>query len=242
MKLVSVVAVLRKHYGKPAPPLTRDPFELVLLENAAYLVDDARRRATWDALRDGVGFAPARIAAIPVARLARVLRGGGILPEHRAKKVQKAARVAVDRFGGRVKSVLSLPVSEAKRALQRFPSIGEPGADKILMLTRTAPVLALDSNALRVLVRLGFEREHKRYAATYRAMQTAIARDVKKDYRWLTEASDLLRLHGQTLCKRTKPRCDACPLSKECPASSSQCEERTLGPGSLLRLLRTREP
>jgi hypothetical protein len=53
MKLASVVSALRKHYGKPAPPLTRDPFELVLLENAAYLVDDSRRATTWEALRDG---------------------------------------------------------------------------------------------------------------------------------------------------------------------------------------------
>jgi endonuclease III len=219
MKLVSVVSVLREHYGKPAPPVTRDPFELVLLENAAYLVDDARRRATWEALRDAVGFDPARLAAMPVARLARVLRGGGMLPEHRATKVQKAARVALDRFGGHVKSVLSMPVADAKRALQRFPSIGEPGADKILMLTRTSTVLALDSNALRVLVRLGFERERKQYSATYRAMQAAIAGDLKKDHRWLVEASDLLRQHGQTLCKRTKPRCDVCPLAKECPSS-----------------------
>jgi endonuclease III len=219
VKLVSVVSILRKHYGKPAPPLTRDPFELVLLENAAYLVDDARRRSTWEALRDAVGFDPARIAAMPIARLARVLRGGGMLPEHRAKKVQKAARVALDRFGGRVKRALSLPAADAKRALQRFPSIGEPGADRILMLTRTAPILALDSNALRVLVRLGFERERKQYAATYRAMQAAIEPEAKKDYRWLAEASDLLRRHGQTLCKRTKPHCDACPLSKDCPSS-----------------------
>ena len=219
MKLASVVSALRKHYGKPAPPLTRDPFELVLLENAAYLVDDARRATTWEALRDAVGFDPARIAATSIARLARVLRGGGMLPEHRARKVQKAARVALDKFGGRVRSVLSLPTADAKRALQRFPSIGEPGADKILMLTRTAPVLALDSNALRVLVRLGFESEHEQYASTYRAMQKAIARDVKKDYRWLAEASDLLRRHGQTLCRRTKPRCGACPLAKECPSA-----------------------
>jgi endonuclease III len=219
MKLVSVVSVLRRHYGRPAPPLTRDPFELVLLENAAYLVDDARRRTTWEALRDAVGFDAARIAAMPVARLARVLRGGGMLPEHRAKKVQKAARVALERFGGRVKGVLSLPIADAKRALQRFPSIGEPGADRILMLTRTAPVLALDSNALRVLVRLGFERERKQYTATYRAMQAVVAREVKKDYRWLAEASDLLRRHGQTLCKRANPKCDACPLAKECPSS-----------------------
>ena len=33
---------------------------------------------------------------------------------------------------------------------------GEPGAEKVLLFSGSAPVLALDSNALRVLLRLGF--------------------------------------------------------------------------------------
>ena len=43
--------------------------------------------------------------------------------------------------------------------LKKFPAIGDPGVDKILLLTRTEPVMALDSNGLRVLVRLGFGAE-----------------------------------------------------------------------------------
>jgi endonuclease III len=215
--LASVVATLRKHYGKPAPPLTRDPFELVLLENAAYLVDDVRRRLTWEALREATGFAPAKIVATSRARLAAVLREGGMLPEHRAEKVRKAARVALDRFGGDVKRALrGLPAIDARLALTKFPSIGEPGADKILLLSRSRHVLALDSNALRVLVRLGFAREERQYAATYRAAQSAVAPELQKDYAWLTAASALLRRHGQELCRRTKPRCAACPLATEC--------------------------
>jgi endonuclease-3 len=65
-----------------------------------------------------------------------------------------------------LKSVLKLPLPKAKKALQKFPGIGEPGAEKILLFTRTHPLMALESNGLRVLVRLGFGAEHKNYATT----------------------------------------------------------------------------
>jgi len=37
------VAVLKKHYGSPAPLPTADPFELILWENVAYLASPRRR-------------------------------------------------------------------------------------------------------------------------------------------------------------------------------------------------------
>jgi endonuclease III len=100
--------------------------------------------------------------------------------------------------------------------LQRFASIGSPGAEKILLFTRTQPVLALESNGLRVLVRLGFAAEQKSYDATYHAIRQALAPELPTDFDWLIAAHQLLRQHGQELCKRTKPQCQSCPLRKKC--------------------------
>ena len=50
----------------------------------------------------------------------------------------------------------------------QFPMIGEPGAEKILLFSGVLAVLALDSNGVRVLVRLGVGEERKSYAATYK--------------------------------------------------------------------------
>ena len=43
------------------------------------------------------------------------------------------------------------------------------------MLTRSYPLLALESNGLRVLLRLGFADEKKSYSASYRGVQQALA-------------------------------------------------------------------
>ena len=98
----------------------------------------------------------------------------------------------------------------------KFPSIGAPGADKILLLSRSHPVFALDSNGLRVLLRLGHGREAKSYAATYRSVQEAIAPQLEPDHDWLIRAHLLLRRHGQTLCRRSRPLCEACPVAEGC--------------------------
>jgi hypothetical protein len=56
---------------------------------------------------------------------------------------------------------LKKPLPQAKKALKRFPSIGDPGAEKILLLTRSYPVMALYSNGLRTLCRVGLPRSRR---------------------------------------------------------------------------------
>jgi len=99
--------------------------------------------------------------------------------------------------------------------------IGEPGADKILAFTRSARVLAMDSNALRVVQRLGFSKEVKDYRASYRAAQEAVAAQLPKSAEALIEAAQLLRTHGQELCRRSAPDCAPCPPKSRCPVGAA---------------------
>ena len=122
-----------------------------------------------------------------------------------------------------MKPLLKLPLDDAKKALRKFPSIGEPGAEKILLFAGSHPVLALDSNGLRVLLRLGFGREDKNYAKSYRSAQKAAAPGLPLDVAWLTETHQILRRHGKELCKTNHPRCEACPLKKECAYFRALC-------------------
>src|SRR5262249_44624403 len=124
--------------------------------------------------------------------------------------------IAAEDFGGNLKPILRLPLTEAKKALRKFPSIGEPGAEKILLFAGSHPVLALDSNGLRVVLRLGFGKEEKSYAKSYRSVQDALAPGLPLDTAFLTEAHQLLRRHGQELCKTSHPKCEACPLNEQC--------------------------
>ena len=53
-----VIEKLRSAYGEPEPPYTTDPFEMILFENVAYLVDDEHRVGAFENLRNVVGLQP----------------------------------------------------------------------------------------------------------------------------------------------------------------------------------------
>jgi endonuclease III len=214
--LKRIVAKLEAHYGKPRPPITTDPFELILLENVAYLVSDARREEAFKALRKHAGARPDRLLSASHDEILTATKLGGMHPQQRVNRLREIALIAMNEFDGDLSSPLKLPLPKAKKALRRFPSIGEPSAEKILLFTRSYPVLGLDSNGLRVLVRLGFGEEKKNYTATYRSVQEALADQLSEDYDWLIRTHQLLRQHGKDTCKTNEPLCEQCPVKKSC--------------------------
>jgi endonuclease III len=216
LTLTQVVAQLRQFYGAPAPPPVTDPFEQVLWENVAYLADDEKRATAFSALRKTVGLSPKDILKAKPEKLLAVTRMGGTVPELRAQRLRQSAEIVQTLLRGELNAALDESLPQAKKTLQRFPTIGEPGAEKILMLAEKYPVLGLESNGLRVLLRLGFAEEQKSYSASYRVIKNAISGQLPKDCKSLIEAHQLLRQHGQELCKRSRPLCDQCPLNKVC--------------------------
>jgi endonuclease-3 len=188
---------------------------MILWENVAYLADDDRRQQAFQRLKKRIGTEPTQILSASAEALLEVTRHG-IMPEQFAEKLRKCARIVLEEFDGELSPVLKLPLSEAKKALQKFPGIGEPGAEKILLFTRSYAVLAMESNGLRVLLRLGFGKEKKSYSVTYRLVQKAVEDELDDDYAWLIQAHLLLRHHGHELCRRSEPLCDKCPLATDC--------------------------
>jgi endonuclease III len=212
-----MVRRLEKLYGRPKPPRITNALELILFENVAYLADDEKRSAAFAALKKEVGTRPEQILKASPRQLEKITRIGGIVPELRAQRLRQIAELAHFIFKDDLDAELKKPLPQAKKALKKFPTIGDPGAEKILMLTRSYPVLALESNGLRVMLRLGYAEEKKSYSASYRGVQQALLGLLPPDYDSLIAAHQLLRQHGQELCKRTRPLCEAgCPLTGEC--------------------------
>jgi endonuclease-3 len=138
-------------------------------------------------------------------------------PETRVDRWQEIARITATQFQGDLEQILEWPHARAMKALKLFPSIGEPGAEKILLFCGVASGLPLESNGLRVLTRIGYGRAHmKNYAATYRSVQEAIAPELPISVDRLARAHLLLREHGKTICRDTQPQCHECPVEAEC--------------------------
>ena len=222
-RLQRVVARLLDQHGRQAPPPADTAFALVLWEKVAYLAPDERRSQAFEMLRTRVGLTPQAILAAKPSVLREIAAvGGKVEIEKRAENMQVAAALVMEEFGGSLDNVLRLPQRDAMRALQRIYGIGEPGAERILLLMRAQRVLPLDSNGARTMVRLGYGVDHKNYATMYRSVRDAAAKELRDDFDWLIDAHLLLRRHGQEVCKTSSPRCEMCSVRAECAYAAAR--------------------
>ena len=230
-RLTRLVRRLRKFYGHPDPPPLHDPYLLLLWEQVAYLGSDADRLAAFRMLEATVGTAPERILSAKVTLLRAVTRrGGAIGVPARAERLRAVARRVLDKWEGNLRPVLRLPLDDARRELARYPAIGPAGAERILLLCGAYPVFGLESNALRVLLRLGYGKDHRQWNKSYESAQRAAGKELPASVSARRNAYLQLRRHGQTLCRRSAPRCDECPLQSECPTGRAMVTKGVGGP------------
>ena len=143
-------------------------------------------------------------------------------PPMRADKLLEAARLATETGLVELRKLAKEGGPAARKVLKRFPGIGEPGADRLLLAAGSAVTLAPESNGLRVLVRIGFATED---AGTTPGRTGPPPRPSRRSCRttadgWSRRISSCRR-HGQETCRRSEPRCDVCPLAKGCDFARS---------------------
>jgi len=213
--LKSVVSELDLRY--PTPAILTSPFQLIVWENIGYLIDDQCRQLLFDQFAATIGLDPRLIAAASDGSLLEIAKRGGMRPETRVERWRAIARITLDDCGSDLDRALgAMSLGKARTLLKRFPVIGDPGADKILLFAGLATRPALESNGLRALARLGVFAEQGAYAASYRAGIEALGKAGGSDRGWLIKAFLLLRAHGQSLCRRSEPNCLVCPLDGIC--------------------------
>ncbi len=213
--LRAAVAKLAPLYPQGRP--LSDPLAILVWENVGYLIDDAKRSELFAEFKKRVGLNARDLANAPPALLANITKRGGMAPQQRAERLKEIGATVIQECSGDLLGALKyLPAGKARLLLKKFPAVGDPGADRILLFAGIAPVPAIESNALRALVRLGFVDEAKSYAQTYKAAVAVLAKDGTPGFEWLKQAYVVLREHGKALCKRSAPICEPCPLDRVC--------------------------
>lgn len=199
-KLPALLDRLEQAGGPAGPVPSADGWELVLAENVAYLVADQRRWEALAELRAVVGLAPDDILAAPED----VLRGvvAGARPAERVQRLRRCAELAI-----------------AGAPWRAYPGIGQPGTDRIDLFTAARAVLALDANGLRVLARLGLSDPARSYATSYRQAQVLASSQLPATVPACQRAYQLLRRHGQLVCRRKDASCSICPIRDNCPSA-----------------------
>ena len=215
-KLARILDRLEKSYGEVRPPWPSGPYEMILWTNSGYPASDAKCDRGFAALQKEIGVHPEQILRAPKAKLARVLRDSTMIPQLGAERLKEISRMVQQDHGGDLSAAISGPLLQARKILKKFPVIGDPGADKILLFAKIAPLSAVPSNCIEVPLRMGFGEEDKNYAKSYRSIQQALSADLPETFAARQRAYLLLKRHGQEICKRSKPLCERCPVTEDC--------------------------
>jgi A/G-specific adenine glycosylase len=203
----SRLAAWQKKHGRRDLPWqrTRDPYRVWLSEimlqqtQVATVIPYYRRFLT--------AFPDIRsLAAAPLERVLEVWSGLGYY--RRAHLAHRAARTIVDEHRG------VFPRDAA--AMARLPGIGRSTAAAIGAFAFGARCAILDGNVKRVLARhagiAGFPGDSEVERALWQRAESLLP---ESDIETYTQA--LMDL-GATVCLRQSPRCDACPVARDCVA------------------------
>jgi A/G-specific adenine glycosylase len=146
-----------------------------------------------------------RLADASPADVLRAWRGLGY--NRRALNLWRAARVVVDKHGGRLPSDVE--------ALERLPGIGPYTARAVAAIAFGAQVGAVDTNVRRVLGRTMAGAADTLSAAELQSLADAsVPADRAAD--WTHALMDV----GATFCRSTRPACEACPARPWCRYSA----------------------
>lgn len=230
LALSDVLNGLESAYGKQKPCWPTDPYLFLVWWHCGYPASDAACAKGWESLNSEVGVEVEQLLAATPQKLAKALKQGGMVPELRAMRLKEIAARVKDECGGDLRAALAGPIAQARKLLKKFPNIADPGADRILLFASIAPIAAVPSNCPHVLVRIRHGQEHKNYGVTYREAQEAIAAEVPEKFDVRIRAHLLLKRHGQEVCKRTKPKCEQCPVHSRCAFFASYRRGRSASP------------
>ncbi len=149
------------------------------------------------------------VQSLATASLDEVLKAWeGLGYYARARNLHRAARIIVEKFGGRIPN--------RREDLLALPGIGPYTAGAILSLAFGQDEPVVDGNVRRVLCRVfGIEEDPRRPRVERRLWEIARALIVPGKAREINEA--LMDL-GREVCTPRNPQCDRCPLRDVCVA------------------------
>lgn len=216
ISILDVLDRLEKFYGPQEPSFPTEPYDFLVWWYCGYPASDAACSKGWANLTREVGIEPEKLLQAKPAKLSAALKAGGMVPELRAQRLKEVAMRVQDEFGSDLRAALIGPIPQARKKLKGFPSIADPGADRILLFGGISPIAAVPSNCVHVLDRILHARESKNYSTAYREAQRALGAEVPEKFDARARAYLLLKTHGQEICKRTNPKCEVCPVRLQC--------------------------
>lgn len=185
------------------------PFEILVSTILSQSTTVANERRGLDGLRHALGrITPEAVAAAPDPAIANAIWHAG-LAHQKAPRIRACARAVRERWGGSLDPVLRLPTGEAREALMSLPGVGPKTADVVLGMAGDHPTFPVDRHIARIARRWNLVGR-----ADYEETRAALEAWTPSAKRMVWHLAIIA--HGRELCKARNPRCEACPVRRDC--------------------------
>ncbi len=185
------------------------PFEILASTILSQSTTVANERRGLTGLRDALGeVTPQKVAATPESAIRNAIWHAGLAGQ-KAPRIRACARDVIARWGGTLDLVLALPTAEARAALMDLPGVGPKTADVVLAMAGHHPTFPVDTHIARIAGRWNMVP-----AAGYERTRAALEAWTPPEKRMAWHLAMIA--HGRELCKARAPRCESCPVRRDC--------------------------
>jgi len=209
-RAATVLKILRGALALPEwSKRTHDPFETLVVTIISQNTADVNTERAFEALSKQFEITPQALANARKSEIEACLHVAGLY-QSKAKAIQAVSKIILEKFGGSLAPVLSLPLDEARKTLMSMPGVGPKTADVVLLFSANQSTIPVDTHVNRVSKRLGWAPANGDYEAVRLSLQSLFE---PKDY---LAVHLLLIAHGRKTCKAGRPRCHECPVYDYC--------------------------
>ncbi len=217
---------MRAHFGHQHWWPGETPFEVcvgaILTQNTSWS-NVERAIANLKAARV---LEPAKLLALPEARLAALLRPAGYF-NVKARRLRSFLRVLVEDFGGELERLFAGETAEVRERLLAINGIGPETADSMLLYAGGHHRFVIDAYTKRIFQRHRWCGADAGYEDLQLVCESALdekPRRQRLDY-WQDFHAQLV-IVGKEFCRTRAPRCAQCPLKPLLPREITACVSR----------------
>jgi len=186
----------------------QDPFKILISTILSARTRDENTRMATEQLFARYNT-PELIAKVNVEELEQLIQCSGFY-RVKAARIKEVSQILLDEYNGKV--------PDNYDDLIELPGVGSKTANCVLVYAFKMPAIPVDTHVHRISNRLGWAKT-KTPQKTEEVLRATIPKNL-----WL-KLNRLFVRFGQEICLPNRPKCEICPVNKECPKDLSMEQE-----------------
>lgn len=199
--------LLLAHFGPQGWWPGDSPFEVMVGAVLTQNTNWTNVRQAISNLRDRCVLSYGGLVELSIEELAEYIRPSGYY-NIKARRLKNLLTMIEERYDGDLEALLADDLDTARLNLLSVQGVGPETADSILLYAGNHPVFVVDAYTHRVFSRHFLVAEE----CGYDELQGEFLGRLPRQVELFNEYHALIVMVGKQYCKKTKPRCQQCPL------------------------------